>query len=169
MDLEDVTAELAIRNVLARYSRGVDRGDLALLKSVYHPEAIDDHGSFKGNGWEFAEILVKRMDEHTIPSQHHVTNVLIELHGDWADVESYVLAYHPVSDGAGGEVHALFGGRYLDRFEKRTGEWKIAERRVLMDWTRSALPGDSWGLEAVFADAAGGRGRADPSYGRFHA
>ena len=30
-------------------------------------------------------------------------------------------------------VH-MGGGRYIDRFEKRNGEWKIALRRLVMDW-----------------------------------
>ena len=167
MDLEDVTAELSIRKVLARYCRGVDRGDLELLKSVYHPDATDDHGTFQGNGWELAEYLVKLMDESTIPSQHHVTNILIERDGDLADVESYVLAFHPISDEAGGEVHALFGGRYLDRFEKRDGEWKIADRRVVMDWTRKALAGEPWMLEDAFSASRGGHRESDPSWTAF--
>src|SRR5262245_17777267 len=40
----------AIQEVLARYCRGVDRADLELLRSVYHPDAIDNHGTFNGNG-----------------------------------------------------------------------------------------------------------------------
>ena len=118
MDLNSLVAELEIRRVLARYCRAVDRGDVALLKSVYHPDATDDHGTFQGSGWDFAEALVPEMDKSSLNSQHHVTNVLIELDGDRARVESYVLALHPVRDReTGAETHALAGGRYLDRFE----------------------------------------------------
>jgi hypothetical protein len=28
------------------------------------------------------------------------------------------------------------GGRYVDRFERRAGQWKIAERTVVVDWQR---------------------------------
>jgi ketosteroid isomerase-like protein len=163
MDLEDVVAELEIRRVLARYCRGVDRGDVALLKSVYHPDATDDHGTFVGSGHAFAEALVEGMDQGSVPSQHHVTNVLIEREGDRARVESYVLAFHPVPRD-GGEVHALAGARYLDRFEKRDGAWKISDRRVVMDLSRAALPGEPWKLEEAFANR-GGRRATDPSDG----
>jgi len=163
--VERLTAELEIRRVLARYCRAVDRGDVELLKSVYHPDATDDHGTFQGSGFAFAEALVPAMDGSSIPSQHHVTNVLIELDGDRAAVESYVLAFHPVRDRASGaETHALAGGRYLDRFEKRDGEWKIADRRVVIDWTRASLPGEAWSLEDAFA-RKGGRREKDPSFG----
>ena len=84
--------------------------------------------------------------------------------GDIAQVESYVLAWHPVYDEqAGRETHALAGGRYLDRFERRDGEWKIADRRVVLDWTRTSLPGEEWPIAKAFA--AGGRREADPSHG----
>lgn len=164
--LEDLVADQQIRQVLARYCRGVDRGDVALLKSVYHEDAVDDHGSFKGSGFAFAEHIVELMADLTIPSQHHVTNVLIERDGDTAHVESYVLAYHPIPDpkaGAGRQVHALFGGRYLDRFEKRGGAWKISSRQVVMDWTRERLLGEVWELERAFQGARGARGDDDPS------
>ena len=28
----------------------------------------------------------------------------------------------------------LFGGRYLDRFERRGGEWRVAKRLYVLDW-----------------------------------
>jgi hypothetical protein len=165
MDLDDVMAELSIRRVLVQYCRGVDRGDLELLKGVYHPDATDDHGNFKGLGWDFAEALVPDMDRSSLSSQHHVTNVWIEREGDRAQVESYFYALHPVYDRKEArELHALAGGRYLDRFEKRDGAWKIADRRVVIDWTRRSLPGEDWALESVF-ELIGGRREADPSYG----
>ena len=74
-----------------------------------------------------------------------------------------MLAFHPVPRD-GGEVHALAGGRYLDRFERRDGAWKIADRRVVMDLSRASLPGEPWKLEDAFANR-GGRREADPSHG----
>ncbi len=29
----------------------------------------------------------------------------------------------------------VLGGRYIDRFERRDGEWRIARRVLLLDWT----------------------------------
>ncbi len=143
-------ADRAIRQALARYCAGVDGRDAALIRSAYHADAVDDHGSFVGSAFEFADRIVALLAPFELRSQHHVTNVLIELRDDRADVESYVLAFHPVHGEDGTETHALFGGRYRDRFERRSGEWKIAERRVEMDWTRAALHGDRWSLEAAF-------------------
>jgi hypothetical protein len=48
----------AIREVMARYCRGIDRLDVELIKSAYHPDAFDDHGPFKGLRDDFVEWIV---------------------------------------------------------------------------------------------------------------
>ena len=37
-----------IRDAIYRYARGVDRGDLALIRTAYHADAWDEHGDFAG-------------------------------------------------------------------------------------------------------------------------
>jgi hypothetical protein len=162
MNVEQVAAHIEIRQVLYRYCRAVDRGDRDMLKSVYHPGATDDHGSWRGTGEAFADYIVESMDRQSIPSQHHITNVLIEIEGERAAVESYFLAMHPYQkEGDGGEALALVGGRYLDRFERREGVWRIVHRRVVLDWSRSEIPGESWEVQRLFD--SGRRRSGDPS------
>jgi hypothetical protein len=48
----------AIQDVLMTYSRGIDRLDRELLLSVYHDDAIDDHGVFVGSPEEFADWAI---------------------------------------------------------------------------------------------------------------
>jgi hypothetical protein len=166
MTIDEIAAHIEIRQVLYRYCRGVDRGDEALLRTVYHPGATDDHGPWKGKGEDFAAYIVESMDQQKPNSQHHITNVLIELDGDRANVESYFLALHPYRLGAEGpDKSAFVGGRYLDRFERRDGVWRITDRRVVLDWTRSDLPGEVWQAETAFARP--GRRENDPSAGLF--
>ncbi|MCK9470111.1 MAG: nuclear transport factor 2 family protein, partial [Porticoccaceae bacterium] len=57
-ELQEMLDRHKIYQVLTRYCRGVDRGDAALIKSVYHDDAIDDHGMFKGLGKDFADWIV---------------------------------------------------------------------------------------------------------------
>ena len=55
--IEAIVRELhdkqSIREVLTRYCRAVDRMDRDLLISVYHPDAVDDHGFFVGAREDF--------------------------------------------------------------------------------------------------------------------
>jgi hypothetical protein len=146
----------AIRAVLTRYCQGVDRRDEALLRTVFHPDATDSHGE-GGPAWEFAAAYVRRDDGEDV-AMHYVTNSTIVLEGDVAHVESYW--FH-----VGGARFATSGrnggGRYLDRFERRDGEWKIAERTVVYEWVGAAsfdFP------EAARHFLLGTRDRSDPVY-----
>ena len=56
--IQELIDRKEIYEVLVRYCQGVDRGDVELLKSVYHEDAQDDHGMFKGKGVDFAEWIV---------------------------------------------------------------------------------------------------------------
>ena len=66
-DLRRLADERAIERRLVDYCRGVDRGDAALVASVYHPDGTDDHGSFKGLGVDFAEYVTRRLASATTP------------------------------------------------------------------------------------------------------
>lgn len=162
MNLDELLAREQIRDVLYRYCRGVDRGDADLIASIYHADAIDEHGAFQGSGIDFAGHVVDAMDAVSIVGQHHLTNILIEIEGQRAAAESYFIALHPYQpQGETTPVLAAVGGRYLDRFECRDGVWKVAHRQVVLDWSQERLSGDAWAAEAQFP--AGARRQDDPS------
>lgn len=105
------------------------------MASVYHPDATDDHGRFKGTGLDFAAYAVPRLTERYQGTMHSITNTVIDFAGaDLAHVESHVCARHWREDGEGSWMET-FGGRYVDRFERRDGEWKIADRVVVHEWS----------------------------------
>ena len=54
-----------------------------------------------------------------------------------AHAESYTTAYLRRRDEGGVEWLDLFAGRYVDRFERRAGTWRIARRVVVHDWSVS--------------------------------
>jgi hypothetical protein len=124
----------AIHDTLLRYCRGADRCDEDLIRSAFHPDALDDHGRFAGTAEDFASWVVGVLRETSVATQHTLPNVLIELQGDAAAVETSFVAYHSKLDERGERID-VFGGRYVDRFEKRAGDWRIAQRTVVHDWS----------------------------------
>lgn len=68
-------------------------------------------------------------------SQHMLGNILIRIVGARADVESYYYGYHCIRSGTT-LFDSIQSGRYLDRFERRQDEWRIAHRKVVVDWFR---------------------------------
>ena len=130
-----------IYDVMCRYARGVDRGDADLIRSAYHPDAYDDHVHYKGDIEGFIAVTAKRM-QGVDNSMHFLGNCLIEFAGaDLALVETYFASRRtraPVGDEGVGlapsdAICRQQWGRYLDRFERRGGEWRVANRLVVVD------------------------------------
>lgn len=152
-----------IHDVLMRYCRGIDRCDEELLRSVYHPDATDNHGQFNGKAADFIPWALQslRRDERTT---HFLCNELIDVQGDAAHCESYLFAVHRRKTKDGTATKDLtFGGRYVDRFERREGVWKIAHRQVIFEWSRIDPVEESYALEQF---VTGQRSREDEVYRR---
>lgn len=121
-----------IRACLARLARGEDRRDAELISASYWRDSITDYGVFRGSFDEYLAWVVP--GSPAIPvTQHQLGQSFIELDGDSALVETHVTSYHRVDMGSE-ERDTVIGGRYLDRMEKRDGEWRIAQRTMLYDW-----------------------------------
>lgn len=160
--LQRLSDRVEIEEVLSRYCRGVDRCDEAEFAGVYHPDGTDDHGTFSGNGREFAAWACEGARQYWAASHHTVHNVIIDwIDDDVARVESYVLAFNQRA-GHGGEGPGrveVFAGRYLDRFERRDGCWLIAHRDALRD-VDTLLDAQPWAGRIP----QGGRMPDDPLY-----
>jgi hypothetical protein len=157
-----VIARDEIRNILALYPRAVDRCDEALLRRLYWPDATDDHGAFKGDldafiAWAFPSLL-------SLSQTHHlVGNPAIEVQDDQAESESYYIAYHKVVT----DVEAkdfVVGGRYLDRLERRRGEWRISRRIATFDYCNIADGKDLHNFGFSAPESIGSRWPDDPIY-----
>ena len=159
--------QLQIQQVLATYCRGIDRCDKQLLKTAYWPDALEEHGIFTGNAMEWADFIVPLIGTMKM-TMHAIGNSLIDIDGDQADAETYVNAYHLMDDPAGGQTEMIVAGRYLDRFERRQGEWRIARRTFVMDWNQNRPASVQWegGMYGALK-VRGSNDRQDPSYRLF--
>jgi len=121
-----------IRDSIVRLARGEDRRDAELIKASYWPDSVTDYGIFSGSFAQYLAWVVP--GSPAIPvTQHVLGQTVVDLTGDKALAETHVFSYHRINMGKE-ERDVVIGGRYLDRFEKRRGEWRIAERSMLYDW-----------------------------------
>ncbi|MBF9032669.1 nuclear transport factor 2 family protein [Rhodobacterales bacterium HKCCE2091] len=152
-----------IRQAMYAYARGVDRADLDLIGPSFHDDAEDDHGNFRGDKAAVMSALKRSGENPAVTgSMHHLGNMLIDLRGDVADVETYFVAYQRREED--GRIYTRArAGRYLDRFEKRDGRWRVKSRRVVDDWSRLDEVVET--AREVGADNThGARDRTDASY-----
>ncbi len=150
----------AIVDCLHRYSRGLDRHDREILASVYHEDAIDNHGDFIDTRDVFVpwadELLASEWNNHT-----HMLDVnYVDIDGDVAHTECYVLFVQQRKDGP---VLDMGGGRYIDRLERRNGEWRVVARQLVIDWQGRTETAEFGGGENY---RLGRWNHSDPSYRR---
>ena len=158
---------VAIHDCLMRYCHAVDRCDAELLRTVYWPEATDDHIFWRGNAEAFVEFcipILKSRDQ----TMHNLGNILMRIDGNDARVESYFHAYERLRRKDGTSNDIVMCGRYLDRMEKRGEEWRIADRKVVLDWWRIYDDSADW-KRGIFGKQfeVGKRGETDPSAALF--
>jgi len=168
---EDYTPErladrAQIQDCVYQWCRAVDRLDLEAIRGCFHPGAVDNHGPYQGDIEGLINWIRDRHQAITF-SMHSVNNMLIEFAGpDAAIAESYCTAMQRYPAEAKEALKQLTAGmagkpgtgidmiaccRYVDRFERRNGEWRISERRVVFDSTMmyefpadGAKMGETW-------------------------
>ena len=137
--IQELLDKQAIAETVYRYCRGVDRLDAAEVLSAYYDDSYDDHGELKGTAGEFVERLIPLLRERYLSTSHNIANQLIEITGDTALCESYLIAVHLTAADDGQQYQEVVFGRYVDRFERRGDQWRIVHRVVVMD-SRNTKP-----------------------------
>ncbi|GGD27420.1 hypothetical protein GCM10010915_04330 [Microbacterium faecale] len=155
----------AIRDCLNRYARGLDRKDLEMIRSVFHRDATDHHGgpiAYHPAGEALIEDWSVRDAKRTF-SHHLLLNCSIDLDGDVAHTETYFQLVTGLSAEAADDQPRLHltGGRYVDRFERRAGDWRIATRVLIAEFS-AAMDAIDYPHHRLWAR----RTPADPSYSR---
>ncbi len=149
-----------IYELSARYMRGLDRLDRDLVRSTYHDDATDDRGFFQGGPDAFADFAMTALADH-LANHHMIGQANITVEGDIAFGEVYFQAFHRIIE-HGMEKDMVVIGRYVDRYEKRNGSWKIAHRSELNDASWMGPATDDF-LRATPTALRGARGAADLS------
>lgn len=130
--LQRLLDEADCRALLTRYGRAVDWRDRAALDRIFWPDADVDLGFFKGKGAETPDFLIENANR-SLRRCHITTNIDLRLEGDAAFADSCAVT-HAISGTPGQDLLThLFFGRYLDRLERRSGEWRIASRLYLLN------------------------------------
>ncbi len=165
----ELLAKQEITELLYRYCRGVDRLDMDLVRSCYHPDATDSHGTFEGTVDEYLEWSERLLRRYT-GSVHTVLNVLVEVDAkseasadggtvEWARSEAHGIARHWTVGGPL-ELNLSVGFRFIDDVTRRDGgPWLISRRVATTEWVREEQfrPFDERFLR-------GSRDRSDPVY-----
>src|SRR5699024_3812966 len=153
------------------------------IRTVFHPDAHDDHGTYKGGVDGLIEWIKNRHSGITF-SMHSVSNCLIEfVDENKAIVESYCIALQKYPPEASVKLTELVGTieipsdspidmtiarRYVDTITRLNDVWGIQERVVILD-SVSVAPGIAIDNIAKIGWTCGKRGnQKDPIYSILH-
>jgi SnoaL-like domain len=153
-----------ILDCLVRFSRGMDRFDRELFLSAFHPDAIIAAGPFVGGPASLCDWAFKLHEQGQTSTHHNLLNHSCDVDGEAAHTETYYLFVARNRD----ETNWIAGGRYIDRLERRDGEWKIALRTNAIEWSGivPTLPIPFADVPDVNLNGAPSRDKEDPSYRR---
>ena len=128
--VQALSDDSSIRNVLRRYARGLDRHDVALESSAFWPDAQVNYGFYSGQRDQFVKWGNEGHSQNYVRHEHHITTQTIDIDGDTAHVESYVIYFLRVKNE---KTTHIGGARYIDKMERRDFEWRIILREFLPD------------------------------------
>lgn len=153
-----------ILGCLTRFSRGMDRFDRELVLSAFHPDAVIAAGDFVGGPMDLYAWASVMHEQEEVATQHNLLNNTCEIDGNTAHSETYYLFAARNRD----ETNWITGGRYIDRLQRREGQWRIAVRINVIEWSgivpTMALPFAD--VPDIDGNGAAARSKADPSYQR---
>jgi SnoaL-like domain len=153
-----------IRECLTRFSRGMDRFDRDCYLSAFWGDAEMAAGPFVGTAAECWDWAVPMHDAGQILTHHSLLNTTTEIDGDVAHSETYYIFVARNRD----ESVWQAGGRYIDRLERRDGDWKIALRTNIIEWgcLPPAMPIPFGDVPDIAVNGVTSRSKDDPSYAR---
>ncbi len=138
--LQELLDKQAIQELVARYSRTLDWLDDDGQAGCYWPDAQVDYGFFQGTAADFVPAVME-IERWTGRRWHLLAPLSIKLTSPTTAMgECYGVAVGLRRESEGKAYTGnMYGGRYLDEYEKREGEngpeWRISSRRYVMDWT----------------------------------
>ena len=130
---------VVLRALVDRYADAVDRRDASALRSLFTDDGTlrvqTDDGPVE-NEWQGADV-VRSLDvlEHFASTFHHVGGCVFDEAAD-GEVHGRVhcVAHHYERTG-NGPVDLVMMIAYHDRYRRGADAWRIAERRVAIQWT----------------------------------
>ncbi len=132
--LQELIDKQAIREVLSRYCRALDRMDKNMAYAVWHEQGTAHYlDLYEGSGRGFVDWVWEAhaaMERHS----HQINNLLITINGDKAQSEAYVtVALWTCKDQQGQQQEIIARSRYLDQWSYQQGRWAIDQRTHVLD------------------------------------
>ncbi len=161
----------AIRDVITAYAHAIDRRRWSMMEHLFHHDAQFQFGAVSGD-WRGFVDQARAIIDPCMATQHQLGQVMFGFEDEaTCHTETYMTAMHTIPSGypvpevfpdKGVIYSAVIAGRYVDRFELRDGDWRIAHRTGLYDW-REFREVEGVDLSSMPEGSSGFHNERDPS------
>ncbi len=135
--LARLSDEAAIRDVIARYSQGVDWMNWPQVEETFWPDAVADFGDmFRGDRAAFLPFVTQLEMAYT-RRMHMFGLSRIAIDGATAQVNTPSVTHFRGVEGDQRTENFVYG-RYLLKLEKRGGEWRMIHMHFMLNAFQSS-------------------------------
>lgn len=130
-----------IENLLHRYARGVDTGNLESIAELFrHGTICDAKGKILADGYDavlkmYRSIVKIYPDCGTPKTQHIVSNLILNLENQ--HTANSTANYTVLQQLPSGNIECIIAGEYFSRFVKDNGRWQFHQHHM-----RNRITGD---------------------------
>jgi uncharacterized protein (TIGR02246 family) len=135
-DAARLVDERALRRLVELYAQAADRQDPDLFASIMTPDVVIEGDGFRIEGHEQIRGIPAMIAAQFLGTVHFVMNQVTTIDGDVASGETYCLAYHRYDTPDGTPMTLDWAIRYQDRYRRERDAWRIAYRRLIVDWEK---------------------------------
>ncbi|MFI7074755.1 nuclear transport factor 2 family protein [Micromonospora sediminicola] len=125
-----MSAEGEIQNLMARYCLMLDEADFDGLAELLSDCTLRLNGATATGREEIPQLAraaLKVHDDGTLLTSHITSNILIE--ADESAGTARARSYYTIFQGLEGfPLQVIATGRWTDRFERKSGQWRFIER-----------------------------------------
>ncbi len=132
--LNQLEEKQRIIDLTIAYTWIIDHGPLERLQEVFAEDAVFIIDTRHLNGIDEIRGKIERTLGGLSASQHIISNHQVSIDGDTATSQCYLHAQHTLSGTERGDNYVM-AGRYIDKLVRVNAEWRITERKLMLDWT----------------------------------
>jgi hypothetical protein len=143
MSLPDLHLDIYKLSVL--YAQAMDERRADLIEAIFTQDGVIEGVDFKIDGRpaiaKMASTLGGRENAIFGKTLHYVMNHTAEVSGDRAKGTAYCIAYHILKERPASAL--IWYIRYYDDYIRAEGEWRIAHRQLVLEFTQTlpVVPG----------------------------
>jgi hypothetical protein len=134
--MSEIEDRMEIENLQTVFAHAADRGDYALLRSLYTDDAVDDHGGYSGPVDGYIEWVKKTHEAYEMLS-HICGKPLIRLAGDFAESEMKGHVFMRLKGPPAQNTFAVT--RAFDKYVRTANGWRFSSRKLCGDWMGPAF------------------------------